>query len=150
MLVTIQGEALDHLFCHCVLPYSNWEWATRCISESFLSLVSGLQGALAQLGKSPEHLGTDNSSAATHELESIPGRPRGFNSDYLELCTHYDLTPLTINVGCPHEQGEVESFLAPFRIAWPDAQVEGHYVAKYCQDRGIDDTEEPLSPALPF
>ncbi|MEI6785339.1 MAG: hypothetical protein WCQ21_30945, partial [Verrucomicrobiota bacterium] len=57
-------------------------------------------------------------------------------------------TPLTINVGCPHEQGEVESFLAPFRIAWPDAQVEGHYVAKYCQDRGIDDTEEPLSPAL--
>ena len=109
LLVTIQGEALDHLFCHCVLPYSNWEWATRCISESFLSLVSGLQGALAQLGKSPEHLGTDNSSAATHELESIPGRPRGFNSDYLELCTHYDLTPLTINVGCPHEQGEVES-----------------------------------------
>jgi hypothetical protein len=107
--VTIQGEELDHLFCHCVLPYSDWEWATRCISESFLSLVSGLQAALAQLGKSPRHLGTDNSSAATHELEQIPGRPRGFNSDYLELCTHYDLTPVTINVGCPHEQGDVES-----------------------------------------
>jgi hypothetical protein len=107
--VTIQGEVLDHLFCHCVLPYSNWEWATRCLSESFLSLVSGLQAALAQLGKSPPHLGTDNSSAATHELEALPGRPRGYNSDYLELCTHYDLTPLTINVGCPHEQGDVES-----------------------------------------
>ena len=107
--VTIQGEELDHLFCHCVLPYSDWEWATRCISESFLSLVSGLQAALTQLGKSPLYLGTDNSSAATHELESIPGRPRGFNSDYLELCTHYDLMPLTINVGCPHEQGDVES-----------------------------------------
>ena len=107
--VTIQGEALDHRFCHCVLPYSDWEWATRCISESFLSLVSGLPAALAQLGKSPPHLGTDNSRAATHELEQIPGRPRGYNSDYLELCTHYDLTLLTIHVGCPHEQGDVAS-----------------------------------------
>lgn len=107
--VTIQGEVLDHLFCHCVLPYSNWEWATRCLSESFLSLVTGLQAALAQLCKGPRNLVTDNSSAATHELEALPGRPRGYNSDYLELCTHYDLTPLTINVGCPHEQGDVES-----------------------------------------
>ena len=107
--VTIQGEVLDHRFCHCVLPYSNWEWATRCLAESFLSLVAGLQAALAQLGKCPPHLGPDNSSAATHELEALPGRPRGYNSDYLELCTHYDLTPLTINVGCPHEQGDVES-----------------------------------------
>ncbi len=107
--VTIQGEALDHLFCHCVLPYSDWQWATRCVSESFLSLVGGLQAALRQLGKCPPHLGTDNSSAATHELEAMAGRPRGFNSDYLELCTHYGLTPLTINVACPHEHGDVES-----------------------------------------
>jgi hypothetical protein len=107
--VTIQGEELDHLFCHCVLPYSNWQWATRCISESFLSLVAGFQAALAQVGKGPLHLGTDNSSAATHELEQMPGRPRGYNPDYLELCSHYDLTPVTINVGCPHEQGDVES-----------------------------------------
>ena len=107
--VTISGEWLDHLFCHCVLPYSNWQWATRCISESFLSLVAGLQAALKQLGQCPGHLGTDHSSAATHELEALPGRPRGYNSDYLELCTHYDLTPMTINVGCPHEHGDVEA-----------------------------------------
>ena len=107
--VTIQGEPLDHLFCHCVLSYSNWEWATRCLSESFLSLVSGLQAALGQLGKSPPHLGTDNTSAATHDLEELPGRPRAYNSDYLELCTHYDLTPMTIHVRCPHEHGDVES-----------------------------------------
>jgi hypothetical protein len=107
--VKINGEVLDHLFCHCVLPYSDWQWATRCISESFLSLVGGLQAALRQLGGSPECLGTDNSSAATHELESFPGRARGYNTEYLELCTHYDLTPVTINVGCPHEQGDVES-----------------------------------------
>src|SRR5664280_511179 len=107
--VTINGEVLDHLFCQCVLPYSNWQWATRCISESFLSLVSGLQAALRQLGGCPQYLGTDNSSAATHELEQTPGRSRGFNSEYLELCTHYDLRPVTINVACPHEHGDVES-----------------------------------------
>jgi hypothetical protein len=107
--VTIQGERLDHLLCHCVLPYSNWEWATRCISESFLSLVTGLQAALVRLGKSPPNLGTDNTSAATHDLEEMPGRPRAYNADYLELCTHYDLSPITINVGCPNEQGDVES-----------------------------------------
>lgn len=107
--VTIQGVPLDHLLCHCVLPYSNWEWATRCVSESFLSLVGGLQAALSRLGRCPPVLGTDNSSAATHELEAIAGRARGFNSDYLELCTHFDLTPVTINVRCPHEQGDVES-----------------------------------------
>ncbi|MGA1731069.1 MAG: IS21 family transposase [Steroidobacteraceae bacterium] len=107
--VTIQGEPLDHLFCHCVLPYSNWQWATRCISESFLSLVSGLQAAFRELQRIPQTLCTDNTSAATHEVESMPERPRAYNSDYLELCTHYDLSPLTIHVGCPHEQGDVES-----------------------------------------
>jgi hypothetical protein len=40
--VTIAGEPYAHLLCHCVLPHSNWEWATRCRSESLLSL-SGLE-----------------------------------------------------------------------------------------------------------
>jgi len=79
--------------------------ASRCISESFLSLVTGLQAALGELGKCPPCLGTDNTSAATHELEQMPGRPRAYNSDYLELCTHYDLRPLTINVSCPTSTG---------------------------------------------
>jgi hypothetical protein len=37
MKVTIAGAAFPHLLCHCVLPYSNWEWAVPCRSESFLS-----------------------------------------------------------------------------------------------------------------
>jgi hypothetical protein len=109
LAVTIQGQPLDHLFCQVVLPYSDWQWATRCISESFLSLVGGLQAAYAQLGKSTPVLCTDNSSAATHELEQVAGRERGYNADYLELCTHYELTLMTINVNCPHEHGDVES-----------------------------------------
>jgi len=104
--VTVQGQPLDHLLCHGVLAYSNWQWAVRCQSESFLSLVAGVQACLTQLGKAPQHLGTDNSSAATHEIES--GK-RGYNPDYLDLCAHYDLSPLTIHVGCPNEQGDVES-----------------------------------------
>jgi hypothetical protein len=106
--VTITGTPLDHLLCHCVLPYSNWEWATRCQSESFLSLVSGLQASLGQLGKKPRYLSTDHSSAATHEI-SPGGGQRAFNPDYLDLCEHYDLLPVTINVACPHEHGDVES-----------------------------------------
>ncbi|MGH8444932.1 MAG: Mu transposase domain-containing protein, partial [Solimonas sp.] len=52
------------------------------------------------------HVGTDNSSAAPHE---ISGGRRGYNPDYLDLCSHYGLAPITINVGCPHEQGDIES-----------------------------------------
>ena len=106
--VTIIGTPLDHLLCHCVLPYSNWEWAKRCQSESFLSLVGGLQASLGKLGKKPRYLSTDNSSAATHEI-SAGGGHRAFNPEYLDLCEHYDLLPVTINVGCPHEHGDVES-----------------------------------------
>lgn len=104
--VTIQGTPLEHLLCHCVLPYSNWQWATRCQSESFLSLVSGLQAALQRLGKTPSYLGTDQSSAATHEIND---GGRGFNPDYLDVCQHYDLAPVTINRACPNEHGDVES-----------------------------------------
>ena len=104
--VTVQGQPLDHLLCHGVLAYSNWQWAVRCQSESFLSLLAGVQACLSRLGKAPQCLGTDNSSAATHEIDA--GK-RTYNPDYLDLCTHYDLSPLTINVGCPNEHGDVES-----------------------------------------
>ncbi len=106
--VTINGAPLDHLLCHCVMPYSNWEWATRCQSESFLSLVGGLQASLGKLGKMPRYLSTDHSSAATHEICATGGK-RAFNPDYLDLCEHYGLLPVTINVACPHEHGDVES-----------------------------------------
>jgi hypothetical protein len=66
--VSIGGHSYDHLLCHVVLPYSNWEWATRCHSESLLSLRHGLQEALFRLGKIPSILQIDNSSAATHQI----------------------------------------------------------------------------------
>lgn len=105
--ISIAGHPLDHLFCQAVLPYSNWQWATRCQSESLLSLRAGLQAALFRLGKVPKLLQIDNSSAATHQI-SGEGK-RDFNPEFLSLVGHYGLAARTIHVGCPNENGDVES-----------------------------------------
>lgn len=104
--VSVQGRRLDHLLCHGVLPHSNWQWALRCQSESFLSLLRTLQACLGMLGRAPRFLSTDNSSSATHEVAE--GK-RGYNKAYAEACAHFGLVPRTINVGCPNEHGDVES-----------------------------------------
>lgn len=104
--VTVEGRPLEHLLCHGTLAYSNWEWAVRCQSESFLSLVGGLQACFQRLGGVTKYVLTDNSSAATHE---IVGGKRDYNSEYLGVCEHYDYEPVTIAVGCPNEQGDIES-----------------------------------------
>jgi hypothetical protein len=105
--VTIAGQPLDHLLCQAVLPYSNWQWATRCQSESLLSVRQGLQAALHRLGKVPAQLQIDNSSAATHQI-SIGGK-REFNAEFLSLVAHYGLVPRTIGIQCPNQNGDVES-----------------------------------------
>ena len=105
--VTIAGQPLDHLLCQAVLPYSNWQWATRCQSESLLSVRQGLQAALHRLGKVPGQLQIDNSSAATHQI-SLGGK-RAFNTEFLSLVEHYGLVPRTIGIQCPNQNGDVES-----------------------------------------
>lgn len=108
LAVTIAGRPYDHLLCHCVLPHSNWEWATRCLSESLLSCRQGLQEALRRLGKAPQELRVDNSSAATHRVGG-GGTGREFNEQFASLCEHYGLVPRTIGINCPNENGDVES-----------------------------------------
>ena len=105
--IRIAGHPLDHLLCQAVLPYSNWQWATRCQSESLLSLRAGLQAALFRLGKVPTLLQIDNSSAATHQISGTGKRE--FNPEFLSLVAHYGLTPRTIHVDCPNENGDVEA-----------------------------------------
>ncbi|MCP5020718.1 MAG: hypothetical protein GY930_02980 [bacterium] len=46
--VTIAGKVFEHMLCHFVLPYSNWQWATICHSESMSSLKHGIQDAVFQ------------------------------------------------------------------------------------------------------
>lgn len=105
--VSIDGTPYPHLLCHVVLPHSNWEWATRCQSESLLSLRHGLQEALHRLGKVPRELRVDNSSAATHRIGGQAGRD--FNQEFVSLCAHYGLEPKAIQIGSPEENGDVEA-----------------------------------------
>ena len=105
--VRIGGQLYDHLLCHVVLPYSNWEWATRCQSESLLSLRHGLQEGLHRLGKVPSELRVDHSSAATHHVGTRGHRE--FNSEFVSVCEHFGLKPQTIGIERPNENGDVES-----------------------------------------
>ena len=113
--VTIAGVPLKHLVYHFVLPYSNWEYASICYSESFESLSDGLQGGLWTLGAVPWAHRTDNLSAATHEL--IRTRGRGFTARYMELLAHYGMKPSKNNPGNAHENGDAEQAHFRFRDA---------------------------------
>jgi hypothetical protein len=104
--VTIGGDAFAHLFCHSVLPCSNWEWATVCHSESMAALRRGVQSTLFRLGRVPEFHQTDNSTAATHDLRT---GQRGFNEEYLGVMAHFAMTPRTIGIGEKEQNGDIEA-----------------------------------------
>ena len=104
--VTIAGEAFPHMLCHVMLPYSNWEHATICQSESIAALRRGLQAAVFTLGHVPKFHQTDNSTAATHDLRT--GK-RGFNEHYEALVRHLGMEPTTTEVGAKEQNGDVEA-----------------------------------------
>ena len=113
--LTIRGEPLDQSLCHSVLTYSNWQWGTLCLSESFLALRKGVQSALVRLGHVPAEHWTDNTTAATHRLGGDAQGHRGFNGRYLKLMEHFGIEPRTINRAEPHENGDVESANGAFK-----------------------------------
>jgi hypothetical protein len=104
--VTILGQPFDHMLCHSVLPYSNWQWASVSLSESMLALRRGIPAVLVQLGYVPQFHQTDNSTAATHQ---IAHGKREFNTAYLELMGHFGMKPRTIEIGKSEQNGDVES-----------------------------------------
>jgi hypothetical protein len=113
--VTIAGQLFLHMLCVFVLPYSNWQWATVCLSESLAALRRGVQRSLFQLGRVPRFHQTDNSTAATHRIpdgKSVvveEGRKRPFNEDYVALMRHFGMTPRTTEVGAKEQNGDVEA-----------------------------------------
>ena len=113
--ITIRGERFDHLLCHSVLSYSNWEWGVICQSESLLSLRRGLQATLLRLGHVPAEHWTDHSTAATHEVGADESGRREFNLRYLDDMRHFGIVPRTTQVKAPHENGDVESANGAFK-----------------------------------
>jgi len=107
--VTIAGEPFSHLLFHAVLTYSNWQWIRICQSESLLALRAGLQSTFLQLGHLPLEVWSDHSTAATHEIGREQPGERAFNERYLQLTDHFGVTPRTIQVDAPNENGDVES-----------------------------------------
>jgi hypothetical protein len=111
--VTVAGEAFPHLLFHLVLPYSNWEHASICRSESMLAIRLGFNRALRKLQHVPRFGQSDSSSAATHRLgaeeELRTGKGRWFNKEYQDLIEHYGITPRTIKLGESQQNGDVEA-----------------------------------------
>jgi hypothetical protein len=132
LAVTIAGTAFDHLLTHAVLPYSNWEWAVPCLSESVLSLKRGAQEALWALGGVPAQFQTDQSSTATHTLKRGQAK-RGFNEEYLALCKHLRTQPCTIQVRCPDQNGDVESAHAHLK-----RRLRNHLILRGSRDFGSE------------
>ena len=112
--VTVAGQVFVHLLCVFVLPYSNWQWATVCLSESMAALRRGVQRTLFQLGRVPQFHQTDNSTAATHRIPDgkkvfFEGGKRPFNEEYLVLMKHFGMTPRTTEIGAKEQNGDVEA-----------------------------------------
>jgi transposase InsO family protein len=106
--VTIVGQLFVHLLCVTVLPYSNWQWATACLSESLAALRRGIQSALFQLGRVPRFHQTDHSTAATHQI-ARDAQERTFNDEYVAIMRHLGMEPRTIAVGAKEQNGDVEA-----------------------------------------
>jgi len=104
--VTIGGEPFEHMLCHAVLPYSNWEWATVCRSESMAAIRRGVQAAVFRLGRVPQWHQTDKSSAATH---TVPSGKTTFNEEYEALMRHLGMKPRTTGTGQKEQNGDVEA-----------------------------------------
>jgi len=126
--VTICGVKLEHLMFHAVLPYSNWQWALRCRSESMLSVRCGLKTTIGRLGKVPREILIDNSSAATHRINA-EGKRRVFNEEFLSICEHFGMSPRTTNVRCPQENGTCESMHGHFK-----SRLEQHLLLRGSRD----------------
>ncbi len=102
--VTIAGQPFEHLLYHFVLPYSDWEAASVCFSESFESLSDGLQNAFWQLGGVPKAHQTDRLSTAVQKTD----HPEEFTQRYAALLRHYRLEGRKIRARKANENGDVE------------------------------------------
>ena len=113
--VTLGGVPFPHLVFHLVLSYSNVEAIQLCFSESFESLVEGIETCLWHLGGVPQRHRTDHLSAAIRPLDAA-GRAQA-SERYSALMRHYGMEPTTNTLGVAHENGDVEQSHYRFKEA---------------------------------
>ncbi|MCK5805465.1 MAG: IS21 family transposase, partial [Lentisphaeria bacterium] len=135
--ITIAGEPFPHMLCHPVLPYSNWEWATVCHSESMLAIRRGVQAAFFRLGRVTKFHQTDHSTAATH---NPPSGLSKFNKEYSDFIEHLGITPRTTEVGAKEQNGDVEAANGALK-----RRLEQHLLIRRSRDFDtVDDYENWL------
>ena len=105
LAVTVAGEVFAHLLFQFVLSFSKWRWVVLAFSETFESLVRGLQDSLAVIGGAPSVWRSDNLSAATHQ---IPGGGRELNRRFAAVLEHYGASSTRIEPGESHQNGIAE------------------------------------------
>jgi hypothetical protein len=113
--ITLGGVPFPHLVFHLVLSYSNIEAIQVCFSESFESLVEGIETCLWSIGGVPQRHRTDHLSAAIHPLDA-EGRAEA-KERYGVVMRHYGLEATTNNLGIAHENGDVEQSHFRFKEA---------------------------------
>ncbi len=113
--ITLGGVPFPHLVFHLVLSYSNIEAIQICFSESFESLVEGIETCLWSMGGVPQRHRTDHLSAAIHPLDAEERAEA--KERYSVVMRHYGLEPTTNNVGVAHENGDVEQSHFRFKDA---------------------------------
>ena len=113
--ITLGGVPFPHLVFHLVLSYSNIEAIQVCFSETFESLVEGIETCLWSIGGVPQRHRTDHLSAAIHPLDA-EGRAEA-RERYSVVMRHYGLEATTNNLGVAHENGDVEQSHFRFKEA---------------------------------
>lgn len=104
--VTILGQLLRHLLFVFRLSFSKWTWVEIAFGETYEALVSGVQGAVWELGGVVAVLRSDNLSAATHELKRSGGR--ALTRRFQGVLDHYGMESTRIRAGESHENGIAE------------------------------------------
>ena len=124
LAITIAGEPFAHLLFQFILSFSKWRFVALAFTETFEALVSGLQGALWDLGGVPTVLRSDNMSAATHEL---PSGGRELNRRFAAVLEHYGTRSTRIEPGKSNQNGVVEKAHDRLKTALDQALiVRGH------------------------
>jgi hypothetical protein len=69
--VTIAGELFVHMLCVMVLPYSNWQWATVCLSEYLRILHLAASTMEADVGAAIVQLETEGHSITIDAIKAL-------------------------------------------------------------------------------